>query len=174
MCNACHQCSRKSSRYPYFYKVLWMLEGIVFPPDFQGRRHLCLGSARSIGIYQVRNRQHHGRKRNMDHRTGDLAEMHRICITLINSRTFLPWLAHLGSVQTGVSVFRKADLQIDYRILLDHLPTEKVNSSVSVQLRGNVRWRDFRTPGPGGQGPSQASFRALVGSEKEPAVCLIF
>lgn len=86
--------------------------------------------------------------------------MCRICITLINSRTFLPLLARLSSIQTGVSVFRKADLQIDYRILLDHLPTAKVNSSVSVQLLGNVRWQGFRTTGPGGQGPSQASLQS--------------
>lgn len=106
----CSECSKK---------------GIILSPGFSG--HLCVGSARSVGIHQVRGRRSLGRKRNMNHRAEDLAEMHCICITLINSQTFLPLLACLRSVQTGVSVFRKADLQIDHHILLDHLPTEKVN-----------------------------------------------
>lgn len=32
-------------------------------------------------------------------------------------------------------MFREADLQIDHLILLDHLPIEKENESVSVPLR---------------------------------------
>lgn len=45
-------------------------EGLALSPGFSG--HLCLGSAGSIGVHQMRGRRSLGRKRNMNHRTEDL------------------------------------------------------------------------------------------------------
>lgn len=67
------------------------------------------------------------------------AEVRGICAALCTSFDCLSSLVLPETLQTGASVFREADLQIDYLILLDHLPIEKVNESVSARLQGNMR-----------------------------------